>query len=125
MVKSIVCILSALLLLVGVWCGEYLYVNAQFSHFSEELSTLHKKVDAEQANEEDAKAIRLSWEAKKRHLHVLIPHNDISRVEDILAETIELIREEQYPLASAKIAILINLCVTVPGTYSPDIENIF
>ncbi len=124
MVKSLVSILISVLLLGGAVLIETLYVNAQFSQFSEELTTLSYKVDRREANEEDGKAVRLAWEEKKSHLHVWIPHNDIARVDDILSEAIRLIGEEAYALASAKIQVLVNLCKTVPGTYEAAIENI-
>ncbi len=124
MVKSLLCIIVSALLLVGAAVFETIYVNTQFDNFSEELTALSGKVDREQANEQDGHALRLSWEEKKKNLHVWIPHNDIARVDDILAETIKLIGEREYPLAAAKIEILLNLCKTVPGTYRAEIENI-
>ncbi len=124
MVKSMISILVALLLLTGAAIFESVYVNGRFQAFSEELTTLSHKVEEERATEEDGKAIKLSWEHKKDKLHVWIPHNDIARVDDILAETIKLIGEGEFALANAKIDVLLNLCKTVPGTYEAAIENI-
>ncbi len=124
MVKSLTSILVALTLLGAAATFESLYVNERFDRFSDELQTLAAKVEEERANGEDGKAIRASWEEKKSRLHVWIPHNDVARVDDVLSEAIQLIATKNYPLASAKLEILINLCKTVPGTYRADIENI-
>lgn len=125
MVKSLTAIAIAVLLLLGAALFESFYVRDQFEAFGEELQTLYDKTEAERANSEDAYAVQTSWEARKESLHVWIPHNDITRIDDYLAETVRLIAEKNYSLALSKLEILLHLTKTVPGTYEPGIENIF
>jgi len=124
MIKSIVSILISLSLLAAAAVCEGVFANREFNAFREELDSLYDKAEEGTANSEDAKAIRTSWNAKKQRLHVWIPHNDIARVDDILSEAVRDIGEREYSLALAKIEVLINICDTVPGTYSPSLENI-
>ena len=125
MVRSLLGIFLAVLLLCGAAVFETRYVDAQFSDFGGEIETLAQKVEGERAAPSDAEAVRRSWETRKSSLHVWIPHNDISRVDDILAEAAGLIAEENFPLAAAKLEVLRSICRTVPGTYRPLLENIF
>ncbi|MDE6059119.1 MAG: DUF4363 family protein [Clostridia bacterium] len=125
MVKSLIAILTAIALLVGAAVFESYYVSNQFGDFEQELLALYAKVDGETANGEDAKAVQTSWEHRKEHLHVWIPHNDVARIDDYMSETVRLIGEKEYPYALANLEILIHLCSCLPGTYSPALENIF
>ena len=103
---------------------EGIYVNRQFTQFGTELETLIDKTEAETANVEDAKAVRESWESKKEHLHVWIPHNDISRIDYYMSETVRLIAEQNYSLALSKLEVLTHLTKCLPDTYLPALENI-
>lgn len=125
MVKSIVSILSAAVLLASAAVFEWFFVADQFDGFRGELTALYIKVDEETANGEDAKAVRTAWELRKDKLHVWIPHNDISRVDDYMSEAVRLISERNYSLALPKLEILIHICETIPDTYRPALENIF
>ncbi len=125
MVKSLTAIGVAVLLLLGAGLFEWRFVNTQFSEFGEELHTLYLKAENETANGEDAKAVQTSWENRKEKLHVWIPHNDISRVDDYMSETVRLIAEKDFDLALAKLEILIHLTKCLPDTYKPAVENIF
>ena len=125
MVKSLTAIGVAVLLLLGAGLFEWRFVNTQFGEFGEELHTLYLKADDGSANGEDAKAVQTSWENRKEKLHVWIPHNDISRVDDYMSETVRLIAEQEYDLALAKLEILIHLTKCLPDTYKPAVENIF
>lgn len=124
MVKSLTAILVSIALLVGAALFECFYVEKQFSDFEEELETLAQKTDAETANIEDARAVQTSWENRKEHLHIWIPHNDIARIDEYMAETVRLIGEKEYSLASAKLEIILHLTECLPDTYRPAIENI-
>ncbi len=125
MVKSLVAIAVSVLLLLGAALFEGFYVRDQFSQFGEELQSLYDKAEEQTANGEDARAVQTSWEARKEKLHVWIPHNDISRVDDYMSEAVRLIAEKNYAFALPKLEILLHLCETVPGTYEPGVENIF
>ncbi len=125
MVKSLSAIAVAALLLIGAGLFEWHFVQKEFSDFGEELQTLYDKADRGDANAEDGRAVLRKWEERKSRLHVWIPHNDISRIDDYLSETVRLVGEREYPLAMAKLEILIHLSECLPGTYSPSAENIF
>ena len=68
--------------------------------------------------------MQTSWETRKEKLHVWIPHNDISRIDEYMAETVRLVGRKEYDLALAKLEILLHLTECLPNTYSPAIENI-
>ena len=125
MVKSLISIAGAFAILLSAAFLEWFYVEKQFQSFGQEIEMLTGTVEAETANEEDAKIVRNSWEDKKSHLHILIPHNDISRVDDWISETVSLIGEKNYSLALSKLEVLQQICRTVPETYRPGLENIF
>lgn len=124
MVKSLCSIGVAILLLLGTALLEWHFVGDKFDSFSEELQTLYDKTEEGTANGEDAKAVQTSWEKKKDNLYVWIPHNDISRMDDYMAETVRLVTEQNYSLALTKIEILMHLCKCLPDTYRPALGNI-
>lgn len=125
MVKSLVSIAVAVSLLFAACIFEWFYVEDQFASFREEVQTLYEKIDNETANEEDARAVQSSWESRKDRLQVWIPHNDVVRMDDYMAETVRLIGEKDFRLALSKIEILLHDCECIPGTYRPGLENIF
>ncbi len=125
MVKSLTAIAIATALLFGLALFEWFYVAEQFSDFGEEVQTLYDKTDNGTANAEDARAVQTSWEERKSRLHVWIPHNDVNKIDDYMAEAVRLIGEKEYPLALAKLEILLHLSKCIPGTYRPEAENIF
>ncbi len=125
MIKSLSAIAVAALLLLGVGLYESFFVGKEFSGFREELLTLSEKAENETANGEDAKAVLSSWEARKARLYVWIPHNDIARVDDYMAETVRLVTDGEYGLALAKLGVLVHMSECLPGTYAPALENVF
>ena len=124
MVKSLISILVALLLLAGAAVFEWVYTEDEFSDFREELETLYDKIDNETVSVEDAKIVQNSWERRKESLYVLIPHSDISKIDDYISQTVGLVNEKDYPLALANLEIVLHLTECLPGTYRPTIENI-
>ncbi len=125
MVKSLTAIAIATAMLLGLALFEWFYVADQFADFGEEVQTLYDKAESGTANAEDARAVQTSWETRKSRLHIWIPHNDVNKLDDYLAEAVRLIGEREYPLALAKLEILLHLAECIPGTYRPHVENIF
>lgn len=125
MVRTIISILIAALLLLGACLFEANYIHREFDEFHAVLVTLYEKTDNQTANEEDAKAVRQLWEEKKRHLHVWVPHTDISYVEYWLSEAVGLIYMKRYDEALPKLEVLLEITKNLPGTYSLDPENVF
>ena len=125
MVKSLTAIGVSVLLLLGLALFEWQYVDREFRDFREEVHALGEKTARGEAGIEDARLVRRLWEGHRDGLHVWIPHNDISRIDDYLAEALRYVAEQQNDLALAKLEIVLHLCETVPGTYKPGVENIF
>lgn len=125
MVKSLLSILITALLIAGLAVFEGVYVNQKFDEFGEELITLVQKAEEETATIEDARAVQTSWESRKEKLHVWIPHNDISRIDDYMSEAVRFIGEKEYTHALAKLEILTHLTKCLPDTYRAALENIF
>ena len=124
MVKSLTAILVSLALLLGAGLFEWFYVDDQFDSFKEEVQTLALKTESETANIEDAKAVQSSWEERKEKLYIWIPHNDIARIDEYVAEAVRLIGEKEYSLASAKLEIVLHMTKCLPDTYRPSIGNV-
>ena len=125
MVKSSIKILACVLLIAVLSFFEWNAVSGGFETFHAELLTLSYKVDENTANVEDAKAVQLSWEECKKTLHVWIPHNSVTLVDEYMAETVGLIEQKEYALAGAKIDVILHLTHCLPNTYQPNVENIF
>lgn len=125
MLKSLTAILGVLALLAGAVIFEHFFVETNFSHFHEELTSLYEKVEAENANIEDARAVRTAWETRKEQLQVFLPHNDVARVDLHLSEAVRLIGEGEQSLALAKLETLLQLAATFPQSYRATPANIF
>lgn len=125
MVKSLISILLAGLLLLGAAVFEGVYVKQQFEGFGEEVSALLEKTEEGTASEADAEAVYTAWEERRDKLHIWIPHNDISRIDDYLSESIRCLREGESKLAMAKLEIVLRLTETLPSTYLVSLPNLF
>ena len=125
MVKSLLSILLAGLLLVGAAVFEGIYLKRQFSAFGEEVAALIQKAEEGEAGKEDGEAVYASWERRRDELHIWIPHNDISRIDDYLSESIRCLREHERELALSKLEIVARLCETLPSTYLVSLPNLF
>ncbi len=125
MVKSLLSILLAGLLLLGAAVFEGVYVKQQFEGFGEEVSALLEKTEEGTASEADAEAVYTAWEERRDKLHIWIPHNDISRIDDYLSESIRCLREGESKLAMAKLEIVLRLTETLPSTYLVSLPNLF
>lgn len=125
MVKTILSILLSLLLIVGAAVFETWYVEKTFGEFSEQLESLYEKIEEESATRGDAEAVRISWNDKKKSLHIWVPHNDISYIDYWLSEGLSLVETEHYDDARGKIEVLLEICRNIPASYAFSFENIF
>ena len=125
MVKSLAAIGASILLLLGLALFEWSFVTGSFREFREEIGALAQKTEREEAEENDARVAQERWEMRKSTLHIWIPHNDVNKIDDYMAEAVRLIGEKEYTLALGKLEIILHLSECVPGTYMPQIENIF
>ena len=118
MIKSLSAILTVCILLAGIAFFESYYVGKAFEDFSEELTFLYEKTEEE-------RAVQISWDARKERLQVLLPHNDVARVDNYLAETVRLVAEQNYAPALPKLEALLHIVQAFPNAYRPTIANIF
>lgn len=124
MVKAICYTLIAILICVGMFIFSEWYVEKQFSEMSAALETLYDKIENETAVREDGYAVKELWAKKKRTLHILLPHNDISYIDYWLNEACGLIYVDDYDLALGKIEVLREITKNLPDSYSLKLENI-
>lgn len=125
MIRSLSAIFAVCILLAGAAVFESLYVRKAFEDFSTELTSLYEKTEEARANYEDARAVQVAWDARKERLQVFLPHNDVARVDNYLAETVRLVAEEDYDPALPKLEALLHIVHAFPGTYRPTLANIF
>lgn len=122
--KTLISILIALGLLVGISIFQMIYIEKGFEDFSAQLEALYDKTEAQTATREDAEAVRVSWNEKKKTMHIWVPHTDISYVDYWLSEGLSLIDTKQYDQALSKIEVLIDICRKIPSSYSFSVENV-
>ena len=125
MVKSVVYTLTAIALCLALFIGVHIYMGKQFSEFHDAVETLYKKVEDQTANREDGFAVRSMWTEKKSHLHIFVPHNDISYVDYWLSEACGLIYCGEFELALGKLEVLPEITKNLPGGYALKLENVF
>ncbi len=125
MVKTLTSILLTLGILISAAIFEQNFVEQQFDKFATSLKVLDEKTREETAKRDDAENARSIWENKKKILHIVIPHNDISYVDYWLGETVSLIETKNYETALSKIEVLLTLCKQIPQTYKITFENVF
>ncbi|MBR7099891.1 MAG: DUF4363 family protein [Clostridia bacterium] len=124
MVKTLISILIALGLLIGISIFQMIHIEREFADFSAQLEALYDKTEAQTATREDAEAVRVSWNEKKKTMHIWVPHTDISYVDYWLSEGLSLIDTKQYDQALSKIEVLIDICRKIPSSYSFSVENV-
>lgn len=125
MVKTILSLLISAGLLAAAAIGEHIFVDKQFEIFGASLIALEDKVREESAVRGDAESVRTLWESKKKKLHAVIPHNDISYIDYWLGEAVSFTESKDYVQALSKIEVLLTLCEQIPQTYTLSFENIF
>lgn len=125
MVRSVVYTLTAIALCLALFIGVHIYMGKQFSEFHDAVETLYKKVEDKTANREDGFAVRSMWTQKKSHLHIFVPHNDISYVDYWLSEACGLIYCGEFELALGKLEVLLEITKNLPGGYTLKLENVF
>lgn len=125
MVKTLLSVLISFALLASAAAFEHFYVGSTFEKFGAALDALETKVRAESAAREDAEAVRTLWEADKKNLHAVIPHNDIAQVDYWLGEAVSCIETQTYPDALSRLEVLETICRQIPLAYRITFENIF
>ena len=124
MVKTLVSIFIVASLLLAGAIYENTFVKRQFTEINQVLVTLYDKIDENTATQDDVYAVQKNWIAKKKVLHIFIPHNDIKEVDLWLAESATLVRDKEWKDAISKIEVLIELTEQIPKTFMLSWENI-
>ena len=125
MVKTILSILISAALLAGAAVFENNFVGRQFGELETALTALEDKVRGADANRADAEVVKTLWENRKKKLHAVIPHSDISYIDYWLGEAVSYVETKNYDVALSKIEVLITICEQIPKTYSISFENVF
>lgn len=125
MVKSLISTLCALLILIAGAIYEHNFITTNFNDFNQNLTILYDKVDNQTATVCDVLGVQENWLAKKRHLHVFIPHTEIKEIDLWLSETVSYVREKEWTEAISKLEVLIELSEQIPLTFNLSVENIF
>ena len=125
MVKSIVSIICVLTMIVSAALFEHFFITKQFDDLHGEFATLYEKIEGESAVKEDVLSVQNSWLAKKKYLHIFIPHNEIKEIDLWLAESVTLVDEKKWEDALSKAEVLMELAEQIPQTFRLTPENIF
>lgn len=124
MVRSIISMLCVAVLLVVGAIFENRFINTQFDDFHNVLEVLYEKIDDKEATQDDVYAVQENWLNKKKNLHAFIPHTEIKEVDLWLAETVTLVRDEEWTDAISKVEVLIELSEQIPKTFRLAFENV-
>lgn len=125
MVRSVISILLATLIIVACGVYENLYLKSTFSYLSEVFCTLKEKTEDESCDETDALAAQEAWLAKKKKLHVFIPHTEIKEVDLWVSECVAYSRMGNFEEARGKIEVILELFEQIPKTFLIRLENLF
>ena len=125
MIRTIASIFITLALLVGISMFEIFYVTRTFDCFHEALQSLYQKTENAAATYEDGVAVQTYWQAKKKILHVWLPHSALQEIDYQLDEAVGCICVEDYQSALPKMEVLLGLSENIPKSYSLKMENIF
>ncbi len=124
MVKSLISLIVAIIMLLGISLYEQYYINKSFDEFKKIMVVIYDKIENDTATKEDIISAQKYWIKKKETLHVFIPHNDIKEIDLWLAESSTLIENKKKEDAISKIDVVIELIEQIPKTYSFRIENL-
>ena len=124
MVKTLISALIAVIILFGGQLYENFFVQKQFEDFNYSLHSLYEKAEEGEINKEDVLAVQNLWIAKKKKLHMFIPHTEIKEVDLWLAEAVSFAKSKNYEEVLSKIEVLIELCEQIPLTFKLKPENV-
>lgn len=124
MIRTLASIFITLGLLIGVSVFEIFYVNRVFDNFNEAIEALYQKTERETVTYEDGVALQTFWRAKKKYLHIWLPHNALQEVDYQLDEAVGFLYVKDYQSALPKMEILLGLSENIPHSYSFNVQNI-
>ena len=125
MIRTLASIFITLGLILGLSVFEIQYVNRTFNHFNSVLESLYQKTESHTATYEDGVAVQNYWRAKKKFLHVWLPHTALQEVDYQLDEAVGFMYVKDYESTLPKIEILLGLSESIPHSYSFNVQNIF
>jgi hypothetical protein len=124
MYKTLASIFITLGIILGISFYESHRLQKTFSLFSDALTVLYDKTEAETVTYEDGTSIERFWENQKNTLHIWIPHTSILEIDYQLYEAVGYIYVRDYKSALPKLEILLGMCENIPQSYRFSIENV-
>ena len=118
MIRTIASIFITFALILGVSFYERNYVKNTFETFESALRALKSKTEQGTVKHVDGLSVRELWDAKKKIMHVWIPHTVLQEIDYQLDEAIGFLYVREYKDALPKIEVLIGLSENIPQGYS-------
>ena len=125
MIRTVASAIITLLLIIGISIYDIHYVQTTFKVFHDALRTLKQKTELGEATYDDGLAIRSYWDAKKRVMHIWVPHTPLAEIDYQLDEAIGYLYVNDYEGALPKIEVILGLSENVPNGYTLTLGNIF
>ncbi len=125
MVKSVITIICACVIIIVGAVFESVLLKRNFNELNQSFTVLYQKVENRTATQDDVLAVQKSWLDKKKTLHAFIPHTEIKEMDLWIAESVTLVRDEEWADAVSKIEVLIELTEQIPELYRLKFGNIF
>ncbi len=123
MVKNLITAAIALLI-IATLCGLEAYTQeTSFGKMHAASIAVYEKALDKTATEEDGKALKSLWQAKKKKLHVFIPHADIREMDLWISEAVYYLGEEDFAEACGKLKVIVHYLENIPETYDFSLEN--
>ena len=125
MIRTIASAIITLLLILGISIYDIHYVQTTFAVFHDSLRALKQKTELGEATYDDGLAIRSYWDAKKRVMHIWVPHTPLAEIDYQLDEAIGYLYIQDYAGAMPNIEVLLGLSENIPESYTLTLGNIF
>lgn len=125
MVKSIITIICATVIILAGAITESALLKRDFNELNTSFTILYQKVESRTATEDDVLAVQKSWLNKKKTLHAFIPHTEIKEMDLWIAESVTLVKDQEWADAVSKVEVLIELTEQIPELYRLKFGNIF
>ena len=125
MIRTIISIVVALGIILGLTFYELNYVQTTFDQLHKALEALYEKSESATASYEDGVAVQSIWEDKREHLHVWMPHTVLQEIDYQLNETLGFLYLQDYANALPKVSLLLGITESVPISYDFRLGNVF
>ncbi len=125
MVKSIISIIIASVLVIGLGVFENLYLNKTFKELDKSFQIVEEKLITQTCTKADVLTAQDIWIDKKRNLHAFIPHTEIKEVDLWVSECVFYAEDDDFAEALAKVMVVRELFEQIPRNFLIKFENLF